>query len=135
MSPLKMGNLSSARPGTKKSGLMNKENNPNLSNCQIETTKNVLKKDKSVSPLKKNNTQTVLKKIEIKTNKSPAKYPAITKKVEDKKQAVIDPSAKVAKLFKKLTKNNPSGLKIMSPEFVNLKGLDKNLLGYLQEFF
>ncbi len=114
---------------------MNKENNPNLANLQTETAKGVLKKDKSVSPLKKNNTQTVLKKIEIKTNKSPTKYSAITKKAEDKKHTVLDPSAKISKLFKKLTKNNPSDLKIMSPEFVNLKGLDKNLLADLQDFF
>lgn len=110
-----MGNLSSARPGNKKSVMMNKENNPNVSNCQTEATKNVLKKDTSLSPLKKNNTQTVLKKIEIKTNKTPSKNSAITKKAEDKKHTFIDPSAKVAKLFKKLTKKNPPDIKIMSP--------------------
>jgi hypothetical protein len=91
-----------------------------------------VKRDNSVSPLKKTGNQTILKKIEIKTNKSPAKYTAFSKKVDEKKQVICDPYSKISKLFRRLTKNNPSNVKIMSPEFINLKGLDKNLLGYLQ---
>jgi len=74
------------------------------------------------------------RKIEIKTTKSPAKYAAFSKKNEEKKEKV-EASVKIAKLFKRLTKMNPSNVKIMSPEFINLKGLDKNLLSCLQDFF
>ncbi len=48
---------------------------------------------------------------------------------------MVDSGVKMGRLFKRLTKNNPSNVKIMSPEFINLKGLDKGLLGCLQEFF
>jgi hypothetical protein len=34
-----------------------------------------------------------------------------------------------------LTKYNPAGVKVLSPEYINLKKMDKSLLSELQDFF
>lgn len=39
------------------------------------------------------------------------------------------------KLFRYLTKCNPGDIQVLSPEHINLKGLDRELLSSLQDFF
>ena len=38
-------------------------------------------------------------------------------------------------MFKYLTKYNPANLQLLSHEHINLKGMDRELLSVLQEFF
>lgn len=47
----------------------------------------------------------------------------------------MDLNTKMQKLFRHLTKSNPPNVAILSPEHINVKGLDKNLLNELQTFF
>jgi len=47
----------------------------------------------------------------------------------NKTSKIITPAInKLQKLFKHLTKSNPANIKILSPDYINLKGMDRGLL-------
>ncbi len=112
-----------------------KENNRNISNFATETQKQLAKK--SVSPVRKVANPPLLKKIDLKPNRTPRKTEPPTPKptVQAAKPLKVDWNVKIQKLFRHLTKTNPPHIKILSPEYINLKGMDKGLLSELQEFF
>jgi hypothetical protein len=74
-----------------------------------------------------------VRKVEIRASKSPIKYESVPQKPTNNHRQ--DSLSKLQKLFRHLTKCNPSSITILSPEHINLKGLDRCLLTDLQEFF
>jgi len=105
-------------------------------NC--ENSSNLVQKDikvsqkKSQSPLLKTSKTPTLKKIEIKQSKSPSKNSFGSVRQAVKSSKPNESTLKIQKLFKHLTKSNPTGIKILSPEHINLKGMDRGLLSELQ---
>jgi len=88
---------------------------PNVKKIEIKnTSKPNLKADSScLKPqLQQNNTP---------INKNMKQTPTLTT------STATNPT-KLQKLFKHLTKSNPQSLKILSPDYINLKGMDRGLL-------
>ena len=46
----------------------------------------------------------------------------------NKNSKITTNTSKLQKLFKQLTKSNPTNIKILSPDYINLKGMDRGLL-------
>ena len=88
-------------------------------NC--ENSSNIVRKDvkaaqkKSLSPLLKTSNTPTLKKIQIKQRKSPSKMSFGSVRQASKSSKPIESTLKIQKLFKYLTKCNPTGIKILSP--------------------
>ena len=108
-------------------------------NLTVKEHKSIGKKSVSpltkgpVSPLAKVSVTPITKKIEIKQSKSPSRVSYnSTKQPNVKKVKPFDLTSKIQKLFRHLTKCNPGNLSILSPEYINLKGMDRNLLSDLQ---
>lgn len=108
-------------------GKENCENSSNLVRNEIKVSQK-----KSQSPLLKTSKTPTLKKIEIKQSKSPSKISFGSVRQAAKSSKPNEITLKIQKLFKHLTKSNPTGVKILSPEHINLKGMDRGLLSELQ---
>lgn len=130
VSPIKKPQPLTIKPVVRRPVVNHKENNPNVVN-QNNFNKTIQRK--SVSPLKQNQGPT-FKKVELRPSKSPVKGDTKLYR-EPSKPFKVSEQSRIQKLFKYLTKDNPSNLKILAPEYISIKGLDKNLLNDLQDFF
>lgn len=126
VSPIKKQPPLTIKPAVR-STLHHKENNPNASNLKVNA-KNPARK--LVSPLRVSQAPTI-KKVELRPSKSPIKEKSSFSKLNSKTPKAHD-LPRIQKLFRYLTKGNPANVKILTPEYINIKGLDRHLLNDLQ---
>lgn len=91
-------------------GKENYENSNHLFRKDLKATQK-----NSLSPLLKTSNTPTMKRIEIKQSKSPSKNTFNSVRQAAKSSKPLESTLKIQKLFKHLTKYNPTGIKILSP--------------------